>query len=280
MYVAAEWLRKQAQSNVWEFPCRWGGVVEQRSFLSGQDRKNVADGLLSRLMHATASSSISHDGIDLRSEVEKQASSATELAGIAVTLSDVETERKKKERGPMVAYHESLESGKLRRDERQMHTVMELERVYMDLLKQHGSAKKDSSGLTLVEASTGKRRKGWWSSMFLQDNSNCETVAGVKGLYMFGGVGCGKTMLMDMFAHSVPSYISVCVCVRARIYTSKMIFDIFYDACCRWSDFIFMISCLRCMSYYKNTKVLKIRSTRLQEIFLPSQNCCAWMKSL
>lgn len=32
----------------------------------------------------------------------------------------------------------------------------------------------------------------------------------LQGLYMAGGVGVGKTMLMDLLAHSAPSAFQVC----------------------------------------------------------------------
>ncbi len=32
----------------------------------------------------------------------------------------------------------------------------------------------------------------------------------LQGLYMYGGVGVGKTMLMDLLAHSAPSSFQVC----------------------------------------------------------------------
>lgn len=34
----------------------------------------------------------------------------------------------------------------------------------------------------------------------------------LQGLYMHGGVGVGKTMLMDLLAHSAPSAFQVCFC--------------------------------------------------------------------
>ena len=34
--------------------------------------------------------------------------------------------------------------------------------------------------------------------------------AKLAGLYMYGGVGVGKTMLMDLLAHSAPPNFQVC----------------------------------------------------------------------
>jgi predicted ATPase len=134
------------------------------------------------------------------------ASSATELAGLAVHMYG--EKEASESRGPKAAYEELIASGKLRQDARQENTVMELERVYDDLLASR-AASGTGSGLTLVEASSSSSSKGgsWWKSMF--STSEDAPKEGVKGLYMYGGVGCGKTMLMDMFASSVPRDLNV-----------------------------------------------------------------------
>ncbi|KAI8109820.1 hypothetical protein M9434_001099 [Picochlorum sp. BPE23] len=135
------------------------------------------------------------------------ASSATELAGLAVHI--YAEEEKKSERGPMAAYEELITTGQLRQDARQQATVAALQRVYTDLVSQRAAGKSGrttSSGLTLVEARRGENKveTGWWKSIFSSNDSAEQKQEAVKGLYMYGGVGCGKTMLMDMFATSVP----------------------------------------------------------------------------
>lgn len=148
-----------------------------------------------------------------QSPAEEGASSATELAGLAVSIYD--EEKKKEELGPLVAYQRLLEAGKLRADDRQKSTVMALEHVYQELISYYGkNPKSQGRGITLVQASKSSNSGGWWSSIFSGDKeAPPNDHRGVKGLYMYGGVGCGKTMLMDMFAHSIPSSLSVSICV-------------------------------------------------------------------
>lgn len=40
--------------------------------------------------------------------------------------------------------------------------------------------------------------------------------AQLQGLYMWGGVGVGKTMLMDLLAHSAPKSFQVSICLHLR----------------------------------------------------------------
>jgi predicted ATPase len=134
------------------------------------------------------------------------------LAGLAVHI--YAEEEKKSERGPMAAYEELITTGQLRQDARQQATVAALQRVYTDLVSQRAAGKSGrttSSGLTLVEARRGenKAETGWWKSIFSSNDSAEQKQESVKGLYMYGGVGCGKTMLMDMFATSVPRDMNV-----------------------------------------------------------------------
>jgi predicted ATPase len=38
----------------------------------------------------------------------------------------------------------------------------------------------------------------------------------IRGLYMYGGVGCGKTMLMDLFVKEAPADFKVLVVLQAK----------------------------------------------------------------
>lgn len=72
---------------------------------------------------------------------------------------------------------------------------------------------------------------GWFTSLFNSGNGNgangangkgahslslgregksaADALPAVRGLYMYGGVGCGKTMLMDVFVHTAPAHFRV-----------------------------------------------------------------------
>lgn len=142
---------------------------------------------------------------------DQKATSATELAGLAVPSSEEHEDA----HGPLAAYESLISSGHLRQDARQECTVKELERLYRDLIaRQTHVSKSVSSGLTLIDASEERGQKSsWWQSMFQspQDSGSLHSQekSSIKGLYMYGGVGCGKTMLMDMFASSVPRDLKV-----------------------------------------------------------------------
>lgn len=86
------------------------------------------------------------------------------------------------EAGPLKKYDETVRSGKLKLDRHQRQIVEHLQRLYNDVVSY-----KPTSG-------------GFFSKVFgLQ--SNKETPV---GLYLHGSVGCGKTMLMDLFYDEVP----------------------------------------------------------------------------
>lgn len=55
----------------------------------------------------------------------------------------------------------------------------------------------------------------------------------LQGLYMHGGVGVGKTMLMDLLAHSAPSAFQVCFCSLACPHLSGIMSADFWLVPCR-----------------------------------------------
>lgn len=88
-----------------------------------------------------------------------------------------------------------------------LQSAMEhLQRLYMDIRRR---VRPDGrpSGLTVVEAKSAQDQ-GWLLSMFSrrrgEDSPVRAALAGVQGLYLYGGVGCGKTMLMDVFVRVAP----------------------------------------------------------------------------
>jgi len=148
--------------------------------------------------------------------------SATELAGLAAKLAETSYTttggQPKSGRGPLLAYNEGKEEGLLRSDPRQEATVRALQRLYDDLVQAiPAPSSRGGSGLTLIDAAENSgddinsNGRPWWKSLFGTKKTDIESAADeyepeVQGLYMFGGVGCGKTMLMDLFAACAPPH--------------------------------------------------------------------------
>ncbi|BAO35747.1 TPA: AFG1 family ATPase [Serratia marcescens] len=92
---------------------------------------------------------------------------------------------------PLSRYQQALEAGEYQADEVQRRAVTQLDRIYQALL-QKPAASAPAGGL---------RSK---LSRLLGKGGETAPQRPVQGLYMWGGVGRGKTLLMDMFFHSLP----------------------------------------------------------------------------
>lgn len=79
---------------------------------------------------------------------------------------------------PLDYYHEQLHRGAIFEDQQQLVVLPYLQEIYHDLITEH------------------KRRSSWLAGLRKKHL--------VKGLYLWGGVGIGKTFLMDCFYHSLP----------------------------------------------------------------------------
>lgn len=79
---------------------------------------------------------------------------------------------------PMDYYQEQCKLGKIFEDHQQVFALQNLQRVYFDLIAED------------------KKRNSWYSWLRKPNL--------VKGIYLCGGVGIGKTLLMDCFFHCLP----------------------------------------------------------------------------
>jgi len=106
-------------------------------------------------------------------------------------------------------YTNLIDANLLRRDEHQLKAVEQLNEFYNKLIDH----KLDNYN------NNNENKKSFFRSIFFNnDNKKLETL---KGIYLYGGVGCGKSMLMDMIYNLTPDSK-----LKKRIHFNKFMLDI------------------------------------------------------
>ena len=110
--------------------------------------------------------------------------------------------------GPIAAYRQLEQDGEIRPDPDQARIVDRLQRLYHEL----------ESYPEIAGRGTGLSVKNWRLAHFFRKSGGDKTAP--KGLYMYGGVGRGKSMLMDMFFEVAP------VSAKRRVHFHEFMLDI------------------------------------------------------
>ncbi|GMI89145.1 hypothetical protein like AT4G30490 [Hibiscus trionum] len=118
--------------------------------------------------------------------------------------------------GPLVEYDRRISAGELfDGDACQVGTLRELQRLYDEIVESAAACRLDR-----YEVPERNVRNRWfWSRLMPQSPQS--SYSPVKGLYLFGGVGTGKTMLMDLFFDQLP-----CNWRKKRIHFHDFMLDV------------------------------------------------------
>ncbi|GAM25791.1 hypothetical protein SAMD00019534_089660 [Acytostelium subglobosum LB1] len=99
--------------------------------------------------------------------------------------------------GPLHNYDQLISSGKIKVDKYQRETVKLLQNLYNQI--------KDYNPVSSDDSDSGNFSK-WVSKLSILSSkpSSPSSKNQIKGIYLYGDVGCGKSFLMDLFYDSVP----------------------------------------------------------------------------
>lgn len=116
---------------------------------------------------------------------------------------------------PLSLYLDMVSTGEISEDNHQLSAVKKLQSLHDQILVI------DSSIVDDIPTSNSN----WFSSIFDSSMKKSETskrvnVDNLKGLYMYGGTGCGKTFIMDMFFEMIP------IKKKKRVHFSNFMIDI------------------------------------------------------
>ncbi|KAL4803955.1 AFG1-like ATPase-domain-containing protein [Aspergillus unguis] len=123
--------------------------------------------------------------------------------------------------GPLTEYNARVEQGWLRDDPYQRQIIEQLQDLY-ERLKSYEAPKVVRPSIESLDAAP---KKSFFGSLFSKAPAKQET--GIpenlpRGLYMYGDVGCGKTMLMDLFYETLPGNIES----KSRIHFHNFMQDV------------------------------------------------------
>ncbi|KAJ5895341.1 hypothetical protein N7495_007032 [Penicillium taxi] len=184
--------------------------------------------------------------------------------------------------GPMKEYDTRVQEGRLRDDPYQRGIIQNLQDLF-EALKHYDAPKVIHPS---PESLDPQPKQSFFSSIF--GGAKHDTTLSVpenlpKGLYMFGDVGCGKTMLMDLFFDTLPPNIKTKTRihfhnfmqdVHKRIHVVRMKFGNDFDALPMVAADIAETSSVLCFDEFQCTDVADAMILRRLLEFLMSHGVC------
>jgi len=119
---------------------------------------------------------------------------------------------------PLKFYERLAEEGVLQRDEKQVKALHVLDKFYHKVMGKDGNSNKSNSNssnsgnLNRSSDKSNEENKSWFQKLWERTNkSDASTLAGetsAGGVYLYGGPGCGKTFVSDLFMATLPKSFS------------------------------------------------------------------------
>ncbi|TDH66340.1 uncharacterized protein CCR75_002735 [Bremia lactucae] len=149
-------------------------------------------------------------------------------------------------------YQQRVHDGIMTYDPIQLHAVHQFDALYDAIVQYNGG----------TNVTTKPKKTSWWPQRIQQHFNTIPRLNQTpKGLYLYGGVGCGKTYLMDMFYDHVP------VQSKRRVHFHAFMLEVHHqmhvlrqqglhdDAIPRIADHLLQTSWLLCFDEFQVTDV-------------------------
>lgn len=112
-------------------------------------------------------------------------------------------------KSPLKLYDERVAQDKLRNDEYQRGILTSMEHLHSKLQTYQPPNVPEpdiTAPRSIFENKTGGFFSSWFKSKSNESQSDSADIP--KGIYLYGDVGCGKTMLMDLFYETIPPHLT------------------------------------------------------------------------
>jgi len=97
---------------------------------------------------------------------------------------------------PSVAYERIVSEGRAHSDPRQLSALSEFDRLWSGILEHHAEGEEAQPEL--------EEKQTFWSSLFARKPEEKSKRSPVRGVFLYGDGGCGKTFLMDLVYEQMP----------------------------------------------------------------------------